>query len=156
MIAEKRFEKAIDEYGNEDFLKIFPKEQLIASMEQVFNSKELEFEMYEPENIQILKTYQKSTITEKNKITYAKLRYNQKIDIKYNGNDLKPDQLLPALKREFGNENVLYNSQTGVYEILSVKDAVAASKDLKNWKFTIIENNQIDLIKTFIPQEILK
>ena len=45
LIAEKSFEKALDLYANEDFLEIFPKEQMVQLMNQMFNMEGIDFKI---------------------------------------------------------------------------------------------------------------
>ncbi len=150
-LKNKKFERAIDQYANEDMLKIVPKAQLLQSMDQIFNSKEIEFKIYNPENINI-----DSQVYKKNNKEYYKLNYNQRIDLKFNSNAVSNDQLMTALQKEFGENNVLFNSQTGYFEIKTNKDAAASTSNHKEWKFTVLEKNQIPILRSFLPEELLK
>lgn len=38
---------------------------------------------------------------------------------------------------------------------MSYKMAVANSNEDKNWKFTVAEKQQVELLKQFLPEEIL-
>lgn len=151
LIESKNFSKALDVYGNEDFLKLYPKEQIVEVMNQMFNSKDFEFKIYKPEDIVV-----STEIIEEKNISYVKLRYKQNLDMKFNMEGVKPEVLLPALQAEFGKGQVTYNESAGFFEIRSVKDAVANSSDLKNWKFTVIEKKQIPILMQFIPESILR
>ncbi|TXF79062.1 hypothetical protein [Chryseobacterium sp.] len=151
LIIAKKFEKALDLYANEDFLKIVPKEQMVEMMDQLFNSKEMEFKFYDPENVIVLDD--PFVINGKN---YLRVKYTQKIEIKFLSADVKPEDLLPGMKAEFGSENVKYNSLTGFFEINTVKDVLAASADMKQWKFTVLERKQYPLLIQFIPEQFLK
>lgn len=55
LIAEKNFDKALDLYVNEDFLKIFPKDQMVQLMDQMFNMEGIDFKIYKPEDIAVSK-----------------------------------------------------------------------------------------------------
>ncbi|WHF52656.1 hypothetical protein QGN23_05095 [Chryseobacterium gotjawalense] len=151
LIENKNFGKALDIFGNEDFLKIFPKEQMIALMDQMFNSKDFDLKIHQPENL-IVST---DIIKDKNN-TFVKLSYKQNLEMKFNMPGIKSGQLLSALKAEFGDGQVDYNESTGFFEVRTIKDAVANSSDLKNWKFTIIEKKQIPILKQFIPESFLR
>lgn len=151
LIINKDFEKAIDRYGNEDFLKLIPKNQLLAAMDQIFNSKEMEFKTYQPTNFVV-----EDKVFKKNGQSYLKLDYSQRVDMKFNSKELKKEQLLPVLQKEFGADNVSYNEKTSYYEINTRKTAVANSSDEKKWKFTVLEKNQLGLLSQFIPEIFLK
>lgn len=151
LIESKNFSKALDVYGNEDFLKLFPKEQMVEMMKQIFDSKEFEFKIYKPENVIV-----GSEIIKEKEESYVKLSYKQSIDLKFNLDGVKPEVVLTGLQSEFGEEQVTYNKSTGYFEIRSKKDAVANSSDLKNWKFTVIEKKQIPILMQFIPESILR
>ena len=150
MIMNKNFEQALNEYANEDFLKIVPKEQMLETMNEVFNSKEMEFKTYEPQNIVVIN----NVLEAKNK-TYIQLNYDQRIDMKFNSKEIPKEQLLAALQREFGSDKVKFNDATKFYEIQSHKNAIASSVDLKKWKFTVLEKNQFQLLAQFLPKELL-
>ncbi len=151
LIINKDFEKAIDQYGNEDFLKLIPKSQLLAAMDQIFNSKEMEFKTFQPTNFVV-----EDKVFKKNGQSYLKLDYSQRVDMKFNSKELKKEQLLPVLQKEFGTDNVSYNEKTSYYEINTRKTAVANSSDEKKWKFTVLEKNQLGLLSQFIPEIFLK
>ncbi|MDQ0476395.1 hypothetical protein [Chryseobacterium sp. MDT2-18] len=151
LIENKNFGKALDIYGNEDFLKIFPKEQVIAVMDQMFNSKDFDLKIHQPENV-IVST---EIIKDKNN-TFVKLSYRQNLEMKFNMPGLKSGQLLSALQAEFGNGQVDYKESSGLFEVRTVREAVANSADLKNWKFIIIEKKQIPILKQFIPESLLR
>ena len=151
LIINKDFEKAINLYSNEDFLKIFPKEQLLAFMEQTFKSPEIEFKLYLPENMII-----SNKIIEESGKKFVKISYHQNMEMKFNADDVEPEKLLSALQGEFGYDNVKYNDATAFYEIHTDKSAVASSSDSKNWKFTVMEKKQIPILKHFIPEQFLR
>lgn len=151
LIIQKKFEKALDQYANAEFLKLIPKEMMLNSMNEIFNSKEMEFKMYEPQNI----TFVDSKIQQYKGQTYVIMNYDQRIDMKFVGNT-ESDLILNALKSEFGGDQVTYNKKTQFYEISTNKDVAANSEDLKKWKFTVLEKKQYPLLIKFIPEELLK
>ncbi len=150
LIINKNFEKALDVYANEDFLSIVPKDMMITAMNQIFNSKEMEFKTYNPENLVV-----ENNVLKSGKKTYIKLNYDQRIDMKFNSSALPKEQLLAALQREFGSDKVKFNDLTNFYEIYAHKSAVASSSDLKSWKFTVLEKDQFQLLTKFLPKELL-
>lgn len=151
LIENKNFDKALDIYGNEDFLKIFPKEQIIDLMNQMFNSKDFDFKIHQPKEIMV----SNEIIKDKNN-SFVKLSYKQNLEMKFNMPGLKSGQLLSALQAEFGYGQVDYNESTDVFEVRTIKEAIANSSDLKNWKFTVIEKKQIPILKQFIPESFLR
>ena len=151
LIADKNFDKAFDLYANEDFLEMFPKEQMVQMMNQLFNMEGMEVKIYKPEEVSV----STEIIEQKNK-KYVPVHYRQKMDIKFSLPNVATENVLSALKGTFGLENVKYNEQSQFFEINAAKQAVASSSDSKNWKFTIIEKKQIPFLKQFIPEEFLK
>ncbi|KIA88327.1 hypothetical protein [Kaistella jeonii] len=151
LIIEKNFEKALQLYGNEDFLKLFSKEQLVEKMNAMFNSPEIDFHFVTPENIVV-----SDKIIDQKEKKFVKIDFKQKLEMKFNEADLNKDDLLSALQKSFGNEHVKYNDKTGYFLIDTDKTAVANSTDLKNWKFTVLEKKQIPVLIGFIPEQFLK
>ena len=62
---------------------------------------------------------------------------------------------LGAFKSQFGDGNVVFNEKNNQFEVMSYKMAVANSNEGKNWKFTVAEKQQVELLKQFLPEEIL-
>lgn len=151
LIENKEFRKALETYGNEDFFKFVPKEQLILFMEQMFESKDFEYKIYKPKDIKV-----EDQIIKENNNSFLKLSFLQSLDMKFNSSEMTSDQMLSALQAGFGYEAVKYNSSNNFFEIKSIKQVVANSKDFKNWKFSIIEKEQIPILKQFIPETFLR
>ncbi|MDP2454848.1 MULTISPECIES: hypothetical protein [unclassified Kaistella] len=151
LIENKNFDKALDKYGNEDYFKIFPKEQVVALMNQMFNSQDVEVKIYQPQELVI-----GEEIIKQNNNSFLKLTYRQNLDMKFNVPGVKPEKLLSALRSEFGPNQVSYDESTRVFEIKTVKETIANSSDLKNWKFTVIEKKQIPILIQFIPESLLR
>ena len=151
LIVNREFDKSIDLYAHEGVLKIIPKDALVEAMKVLFANPEMEFKTYPPKDIVIEDSFQ-NFIGQ----TYVKMNFTQSLDIKYLDLDADSDLILSALQAEFGYEKVKYNEESGFYEIRSGKSAVANSTDLKNWKFTILEKEQIPFLKQFIPETFLK
>ena len=151
LIVAKNFDKALDLYANEDFLKMFPKEQISALMEKMFNSPEINIKLEMPEDIAV----SDKVIEEKGK-KFVKISYQQKLQMKFNESGLNTHNLMTAMKTEFGEDQVKLNQETGFIQIDAKKEAVASSTDSKNWKFTVLEKKQIPLLKQYIPEQFLK
>lgn len=151
LIVEKKFEEALDRFGNDDYLKMFPKEQLIAGMNKMFNDPEITLKLNDPSNISV-----SDEVTEKKENKFIKLNFQQKMEMKFNEADLNTDTILSVLKTSFGGDNVIYDESTGFFLIETSKTAVASSSNLKDWKFTLLEKKQIPMLKAFIPEQYLK
>lgn len=151
LIKEKQFEKALDLYANETFLKIIPKTQMVTVMKQMFDSSEIDFILENPNSIVI-----NDEVIEQNGEKFVAINYHQDFEMKFNDPDLAKYTISRSLKNEFGEENVTFDNQTGFFLISTEKTAVANSKDSENWKFTIIEKKQIPILIRFIPEQLLK
>ena len=151
LISTHQFEKALDLYGNEDFLKLFPRADLIAMMNKSFNNPEVLLKLLSPTNIII----NESPVEEKGK-KFVKIDFQQSLEMKFIAQDMSVDQLLPILKSSFGNDHVKYDDKTEYFLIETFKTAVASSIDLKNWKFMVLEKKQIPILIGFIPMQFLK
>lgn len=60
-----------------------------------------------------------------------------------------------ALETDFGKGNVTYHPKTDSYQIKAQKNAVANSKDLQKWKFTVVEKKLNKLLQKFLPKEVM-
>ena len=60
-----------------------------------------------------------------------------------------------SLEESFGSENVKYNFRNDFFEIKSIKNAYAISKNGKDdWKFLVLEKNQDIILKKLLPEEL--
>lgn len=149
-IRNKEFEKAA-EYMNPAFFKIIPKDQLITAMGAVFNTPGMEFET----DAATIKEV--GPVVVKDKMQYVKLAYNSVIRIRMTGEMAADPALLKAnFERQFGKENVSYNDSTKFYSINTQKKAVGNSTDGKKWTFVVVEPRQVEILKQFIPEDLLK
>ena len=103
LIIEKKFDKALDLYGNEDFLKLFPKADLVEKMNKMFNSPEIDLKIITHENIIV----SDNVVAVKEK-KFVKINFQQKLEMKFNEAGLNTDDLLSALQKSFGTEHVKY------------------------------------------------
>lgn len=157
LLIEKKFKESTG-YVIEDFFTIIPKETLIEVMEKTFNDPNLSFAIDSPKVISIS---QSKTIKGKQ---YAKLQYSNIIHMKMNVG--QSDAVLPdsaqlefmtlALQGQFGEDNVKFNKEKNTYSIYAKKDAIAQTTDNKNWKFIVVEEKQLPLLKKIIPKELLE
>lgn len=150
LIASQQYEKALDLYGNEDFLKIFPLKDLAAMMNQTLNDPEIDLHLIAPTNIII-----SDAIVDGKEKKFVQLTFHQKLEMKFNEEGLDEKNLLSVFQGTFGKDHVKYDGKTNFFLIETYKTAVASSKDLKNWKFTVLERNQIPLLRSFIPEQFL-
>ena len=151
LMTEKKFDKALSDYANSDFLQIVPKEQLVAVMNQMFNSSEIEIELQKPTDIVI-----HNQVVEEKENKFIRIDYQQKIKMKFKDKEMSSESLLMTLRNEFGRNNVTFEEKTGYFLIDTQKVVIANSQNEKNWKFTILERKQIPILKEFIPEQFLK
>lgn len=159
LIVKKDFSTALDKYANESFFKIVPKETLLQGFKILFNNPEMEF-YFGDANVKSVELIDKKI----NNQYYAKIFYSQKLGIKLKSlEEIKDEQekqeksntYLAVFKSQFGEDNVKYNTKTGFFNLLSNKYCVANSDNLKNWKFTVAEKKQQDMLEKFLPKELL-
>lgn len=150
LIASHQYEKALELYGNDDFLKLVPLKDLVAMMEQMLNDPEIDLNLIAPSEIVI----SDAVIEEKGK-KFVKLDFHQRLEMKFNEKDLDEKSLLSVFQGTFGKDHVKYDDKTKFFLIETYKTAIASSLDLKNWKFTVLEKNQIPLLRSFIPEQFL-
>lgn len=151
LMTEKKFDEVLSRYANSEFLEIVPKEQLLAVMNQMFNSSEIEVEIQKPTDIFIHDDF----VQEKDN-KFVRIDYHQKIKMKFKDTEISSESLIIALRNEFGRNNVAFEEKTGYFLIDTQKVVVANSQNEKNWKFTILERKQIPILKSFIPEQFLK
>lgn len=157
LIIQCRFADAA-EFIVPEFFNIFPKDELIRMMEQLFKDPMFNFQLKRPE------IYEVGKIIKEGDRYYAGLNYSNRMNMHVAGEDNeslseKRDRiamLKEALEITFGSENVKYNEETDYFEIFTVKKAIAVSENGKtNWKFITVEENQKMLLKKIIPERIL-
>jgi hypothetical protein len=151
LLIKKDFSRSMD-YMNTDFLKIFPKEQLVLLMEKTYNNPQLSFSI---ENPTILSIADNRLIGSRN---YVKLQYSNYLKLHFASH---PEKKLDtaatkkALETQFGQANVKYDGKTNTYRILVIKNAIADSKDKQRWTFVVVEDKQKPILEKFIPKELL-
>lgn len=157
LLLAKDFDKAAD-YIIDDFFKLIPREQLLMVMEKTFNDPAVKFEI---DSAKILRIGELQKIDE---AYYAKLRYANTIRMQ-----MKPDSTLTdssdiasaeelvllSLQGSFGEENVQFNPLNRTYTIYSEKDVVAKQYAGSKWKFVVVEEKQLPMLKKFIPRQII-
>lgn len=151
-LRQKDFDTSLD-YMPEEFFDLIPKEQMVATMKSVFNDPEmsLSFVDFKIDSVDSIRK-----IKGKN---YALLKYSSTMTLKLNEADVDTattNIILNSYHTVFGKENVKYNAANQEYTIHTTKNVYAISDtELKTWKFIEVDKTQIDLLKTFIPEELL-
>lgn len=158
LMASGEFDKSM-EYIPDDFFKVLPKQQMVAMMKQLMNSKEFEFRLTEGK----IKTIKDSKVVGGKH--YALFNYSNSMSMKFKELDTLQDKdtkakklnmIKDALKLKFGDDHVKLNDQTSTFVIDVVKKSCAVSVDgLTNWKFINIETEQKGLLQKILPAEII-
>lgn len=156
LIIKKEFRKAAD-FIIEDFYTLIPREQMITAMETVFNMPEFDYQI---DSARVLQVGEARLIDSAH---FLKLRYSNILRMKFGTDSTQTDSisaenefLTLTLQSKFGESNVAYNKTTGYYTIRSVKDVIARSKDLNEWKFIVMEEDKMPFLKKIIPKELLE
>ncbi|MCB0701451.1 MAG: hypothetical protein R2863_05420 [Candidatus Kapaibacterium sp.] len=146
------------EYLYPELFAFAPKEQIISTMEQTFNSPEIQISLTSPN---ILNTGEIRLI---DSAYYCKLTYSHQMYMKFNQDTtlsaddiaLRDEMTLANLKSTFGEDNVSYDSVNNSFDILSEKDSYGKSINGKTeWKFVDVDANQIMLLNALLPQKIV-
>ncbi len=158
LVMHKKFDKSMD-YLIPEFFELFPKDKIVASMEQVFNNPAVEFEI-KNNTIEKIEDLQKI----KNKF-YALMTYSNQMNMrlksdKVETNDdkkMRIEMIKLTLKNKFGSKNVNYNATTDFFEVHVTKQAIAISTDgISQWKFLVFEENQRAILEQLVPKELIK
>jgi hypothetical protein len=153
------FEKSMD-YVVEDFFEIFPKEQMVSLMKQIYNNPSMEIKLEKPTILEVDK------IEKINEKYYSILTYSNLMKMKLKSEDenesdedkkMRIGLIKVSLFKKFGAENVDYNEKTDFFEIKVTKKVCSVSKNGNDiWKFVTIEKEQKYILEKFIPKEILE
>ncbi len=156
LIIKKDFRTAAG-FIIEDFYAIIPREQMIKAMETVFNMPDFDYQI---DSAKVLKVGNARLIDSAH---FLKLQYSNILRMKFGSDSTLPDSttaenefLTLTLQSKFGEPNVTYNKASGYYSILSVKDVIAKSKNLTDWKFIVMEEDKMPFLKKIIPKELLE
>jgi N12 class adenine-specific DNA methylase len=153
------FEKSMD-YVVEDFFEIFPKEQMVSLMKQIYNNPSMEIKLEKPTILEV------DIIEKINEKYYSILTYSNLMKMKLKSEDenesdedkkMRIGLIKVSLFKKFGAENVDYNEKTDFFEIKVTKKVCSVSKNGNDiWKFVTIEKEQKYILEKFIPKEILE
>ncbi|MEQ8337648.1 MAG: hypothetical protein RIA62_09890 [Cyclobacteriaceae bacterium] len=152
-LLDKDFENSV-EYILPEFFSIVPKDQMIRIMDQTFNNPEMIIELKNPK---VLKIGNAQKIESK---YYVILSYSNNMNMRFLELDINDsdeiEMMTHTMVQTFGSENVKYIDETGFYEIYSVKQVCAISKDgSSDWKFLVLEKSQKEILKRVLPSSII-
>lgn len=157
-ILDKEFEESMN-YILPEFFEYFPKKDLIAVMEMMFNGTEVIFDLGEPRNIEI------GEIEQIEERYYATINYDYDMNVKYvslaDPNATEEEQeltrklIITQMENAMGGK-VSYDEETDFYSVVAKKVSFAISDDgLSNWKFVVVENEQKALLEKLLPQKLI-
>lgn len=156
LIIKKDFRAAAG-FIIEDFYTLIPREQMIKAMESVFNMPEFDYQI---DSAKVLEVGDARLIDSAH---FLKLQYSNILRMKFGSDSSLSDStaaenefLTLTLQSKFGESNVTYNKVSGYYSILSVKDVIAKSKNLTDWKFIVLEEDKMPFLKKILPKELLE
>ncbi|MCH5717424.1 hypothetical protein [Niabella hibiscisoli] len=147
LIIKKDFKSAAD-FIIEDLYTLVPKEQMITAMESIFNMPDFDYHI---DSAKVLKIGDSRLIDSAH---FVKLQYSNILRMRFGVDSTETDStsaenelLTLTLQSKFGEPHVTYNKTTGYYTILSVKDVIAKSKNLTDWKFIVMEDDKMPFLK---------
>ncbi len=156
LIIKKDFRKAAD-FIIEDFYTLIPREQMITAMETIFNMPEFDYQI---DSARVLEVGEARLIDSAH---FLKLQYSNILRMKFGTDSTQTDSALAenefltlTLQSKFGEPNVTYNKATGYYTIRSIKDVIAKSQNLNEWKFIVMEEDKMPFLKKIVPKELLE
>ncbi|WP_346238099.1 hypothetical protein ABDK00_003385 [Niabella insulamsoli] len=158
LIIKKDFRSASD-FIIDDLFSIVPKEQMISAMEKIFTLPGFQFSIDSP---RVLKVGDSRRIDSAHFLT---LEYANILSMKFHDQgdtsvvdtaNAESELLTLSLQSKFGEDNVKYDSNTGFYRIYSVKNVIAKSANLEQWKFIVMEEDKMPFLKKIVPPELLK
>ncbi len=156
LIIKKDFKSAAD-FIIEDLYTLVPKEQMITAMESIFNMPDFDYHI---DSAKVLKIGDPKLIDSAH---FVKLQYSNLLRMRFGNDSTQTDSasaeselLTLTLQSKFGEPNVTFNKATGYYTIYSVKDVIAKSKNLTEWKFIVLEDDKMPFLKKIVPKELLE
>lgn len=155
LMKAKDFDKVL-EYTHPALFETYPKDQVKAGLEQVFNNPQIEIDLGDPTlsdfvNVKQIenKYYVRFKNTQVTKMKFGFIESQTGADKDNSVNSVKQN-----LAAQFGGENVSYDSASGFFIINATSKMLAVSDDKKIWKFVDIGNAQLKpILEKFIPAE---
>jgi hypothetical protein len=155
LVKAKDFDKVLD-YTHPALFDSYPREQIKAGLEQIFNNPQIEIELGDPALSEFAdarqienKHYVRFKSIQVTKMKFGFIEEQTGTDKENSVNTLKQN-----LAGQFGEENVSYESQSSFFVITATTKMLAVSDDKKVWKFIDIGNAQLKpVLEKFIPAE---
>ncbi len=155
LVKAKDFDKVLD-YTHPALFETYPKDQVKAGLEQVFNNPQIEIELGDPELSDFVnarqienKYYVRFKSVQVTKMKFSFVEEQTGTDKENTVNTLKQN-----LTAQFGEGNVSYDTQSGFFVVTATSKMLAVSDDKKAWKFVDIANAQLKpVLEKFIPAE---
>ncbi|MER3328583.1 MAG: hypothetical protein RIF34_03310 [Candidatus Kapaibacterium sp.] len=159
-MINQEFTESVD-YLYPELFEFVPKEQMISTMEETFNSPEVKISLNKPNVINV------GEVRHIDSVYFCKLKYSHKMNMKFEDSydttitqqdiELRNNLTLSNLETTFGKENVSYDATDSSFEILSIKDSYAKSYDgLTDWKFIDIEKDNLMLLNLLLPPQLVE
>lgn len=153
-LVQKDFTSSI-KYMMEEIFTIVSKEQMIELLKEAYGNPEMTFNIRDTEIDRI------ETFGEIDGRHYALVYYRSTCEISIHDEELKEmaemgrDVMIAALEVSFGQDTVSYDEQHDHY-IINISDtACAVSSDgVQGWTFAVMDPDQMDFLKTFIPNSV--
>jgi hypothetical protein len=155
LVKAKDFDKVL-EYTHPALFETYPKDQVKAGLEQVFNNPQIEIELGDPALSDFVDAKQ---VENKYYVRFKSVQVTKmKFDFVETQTGTDKENTVNTLKQnlvtQFGEGNVSYDSQTGFFVISATSKMLAVSDDKKAWKFVDIANAQLKpILEKFIPAE---
>ncbi len=155
LLKAKDFDKVLD-YTHPGLFEVYPKDQLKAALEQVFNNPQIQIELSDP----VLSEFAPAKQVEANH--YVKFKSMTVTKMKFGFFDELPEadkanalaMMKDNLKAQFGEDNFSYDEKTGFFTVTANNQMLAVSQDKKGWKFVDVSNKQQrPILEKFIPAE---
>ncbi len=159
-MINQEFAESVD-YLYPELFEFVPKEQMISTMEETFNSPEVKISLNKPNVINV------GEVRHIDSVYFCKLKYSHLMNMKFEDSkdtsitqqeiELRNNLTLSNLESTFGKENVSYDATDSSFDILSIKDSYAKSYDgLTDWKFIDIEKDNLMLLNLLLPPQLVE
>lgn len=155
LVKAKDFDKVL-EYSHPALFETYPKDQVKAGLEQVFNNPQIQIDLGTPEltDFTALKQIEGKYYVPFKNTQVTKMRFGFVEDQTGTDKENTVNTLKQNLNGQFGEGNVSYDSASGFFIINATSKMLAFSEDKKVWKFIDIGNSQLKpILEKFIPAE---
>lgn len=144
------FEKSLT-YMPDEIFEVSPRETVLETMKSTFNNPEMPITF---KNVKVISVEKPVAIDKK---YYSLLKYGAVLSIKFNKtSSLDSKKLLNVYTETYGEKNVRYFADDNRYELYYEKNICAISTNVNtSWKLIEIEPKDLELLKSFIPKQIL-